>query len=400
MMTRRKMIETTAVGMGAVAMGAMPLAACASQPEAETVSKAGARPEPASANDGSSLFEDAFASDAASKAQSASAPAPSIRMLDMHCDTVDELCMHGLGEYRDGRGAGTLVSNNLQIAADRMGDVAWAQCYAVWTPDECPDISYASWYRHGAAYFKAQMAAYPDVFTQVFDWADVDGILDEGKVAAILTVESARILEEGLDIVDEFVSDGVKIASISWNGVNSMAGGFKSDAGLSDYGRQALAALESAGIVFDVSHLNDAGFWDVEAAATKPYIATHSNSRAMCDTPRNLTDDQFRAIVARGGLVGLNYYQAFIRANWMEGDADTGFDETIAHVEHWLDIEGGQDVIALGGDRDGSDVAPWLAGCETQAEFYRLTVERLGQELADKLFYTNARDFFNRYVKA
>lgn len=318
-----------------------------------------------------------------------------VEVFDMHADTVGPL---GIADYEPylsevgERYHGDLVSNDCQIAAERLGGMRWAQCYAVWTPDDCPSASYHEFYRKGADWFLAQMAAYPDTFGRILDFRDVTAVLDEGKVAAILTVENSVALEEGLQMVDEFAADGVKIAGLTWNGKNVLGSGHKTPEGLTDLGRDYVRRLEECGIVVDVSHLNDAGFWDVAEIATRPFIATHSNARAVCNVPRNLDDDQFRVIVERGGLVGLNFYEGFVHAE----DAAYDFDELIAHVEHWLDL-GGENVIALGSDRDGSTVPDWLADCTTQPHLFDLVCERLGKEIGLKLFSRNAIEFFCRY---
>jgi membrane dipeptidase len=191
--------------------------------------------------------------------------------------------------------------------------------------------------------------------------------------------------------VDEFARDGVLIAGVTWNYKNVLgAGNQYPDVGLTDLGRDYIRALEDHGIVADVSHLNDVGFWDVEAVATKPYIATHSNSRAVCNHPRNLTDDMFAAIMARGGIVGLNLNQGFVR----EGGGAYTFDELAAHVERWLDL-GGEGAIALGSDRDGAWLPSWLADCSSQPYLFERFKERIGKDSAEKLFFKNAMRFFS-----
>lgn len=144
----------------------------------------------------------------------------------------------------------------------------------------------------------------------------------------------------------------------------------------------------------DVSHLNDKGFWELEKVATKPYVATHSNSRAVCDHQRNLTDEQFEAICDRGGIVGLNFTDGFVK----KGGFVYTFDQLADHVEHWLDL-GGEDAVALGSDRDGADIPTWLANCSSQEFLYDGFVNRFGEGVAGKLFYGNAMRFFQQNGK-
>ena len=318
-----------------------------------------------------------------------------ILSFDMHADTVDTLCMHDLEPYSsfdaDDNHEGSLAETDASVSASRMGNVGWAQCYAIWTPDDCPSVSHLEFYRRGAAYFATQMKEHHDRFAWVKKGTGIRSAIERGKVAAILTVENSVALEEGIQVVDEFERDGVLVCGLTWNGLNAVGGGVGTDEGLTDLGREYVAQLESRRMVVDVSHLSDASFWDVEAIVRRPFIATHSNSRAVCGVPRNLTDDQFKAICAHGGLVGLNFHMGFVT----DGGGAYEFDDLVAHVEHWLDLDG-EDCVALGSDRDGSDVPSWLRDCSMQANLYQQFAKRIGEKQTRKLFFDNAANFFAR----
>lgn len=338
----------------------------------------------------------ACASRAQAPASSGEAQNEPLRVFDMHGDTIDQLGMSTHVPYSgfDEKFAGTLASANTQISADRMGNTRWAQCYAIWIPDtegeDKRDIPAIQWYREAVAWFKEQMKEHADRFSQAKKLSEIPAILDEGKVAAVLTVENAACLDEGLEVVDEFANDGVLIAGVTWNFKNALGSGNEyPDTGLTDLGKRYITALEEHSIVADVSHLNEKGFWDVEKIATKPYIATHSNARAVCNHLRNLSDEQFAAIAARGGLVGLNFHEDFVR----EGGGVYTFDELAAHVDHWLSV-GGEDLIALGADRDGANIPTWLADCSSQTYLYERFSDRFGESIARKLFFENALAFF------
>jgi len=320
-----------------------------------------------------------------------------IDSFDMHADTIDVLGMRSHAPYANfnNKFSGDLADTNAQISANRMGGVRWAQCYAIWIPDAegdvQGDIPAIEWYREGVAWFKRQMEEQSDTFTQVRKFSDIPSILDEGKVAAILTVENAACLDAGLEVVDEFERDGVLIAGVTWNYKNVLGSGNEyPDQGLSQLGREYVAALEEHGIVADVSHLNEKGFWELDEIATKPYVATHSNARSVCGHLRNITDEQFGALTARGGVVGLNFHEGFVH----DGGYAYTFDELSAHVDHWLSL-GGEDHIALGSDRDGADVPTWLADCSGQQALFERFEERFGLDVTRKLFYENALRFFS-----
>ncbi len=321
-------------------------------------------------------------------------------VFDLHCDTLDTIAMHDWEPYSGEHPVnhGTLAANDGALAMERTGR-PWAQNYAIWVPNYEYQKDPLGFYRAGAAAFAEQMTLLADVAEQVRDGREVSRVLGQGKVAAMLAVENAAPMDEGgLAMVDEFVRDGVKTVTLTWNGENSLGGGIGSHEGLSAFGREAVAAMERERIVVDCSHLSDESFADLLACAKRPFVATHSNARAICSHPRNLTDEMFRAIADRGGLVGLNYYRAFI-TDRSEGaapaDGEVTFDELAAHVEHWLDL-GGEDVVALGSDFDGADVPAWIDACEKVGDLRARMVERLGEELVEKLFWRNALAFYER----
>ena len=318
-----------------------------------------------------------------------------MRVFDLHCDTIDSLAFASYGAFSDyvqgaARG-GDLAHNAIQLAADRMG-CPWCQCYAVWVPDDLTPfgMNALTFYRAARDWFMAHTTPEGPV-VQVCDARDVEGVLEAGNVAALLTIENGLPLDR-LELVDEIASDGVKMVTLTWNAANPIASGSQAQGGLTTYGREALRALEDRRIVVDVSHLNDESFWDVARAARRPFAASHSNSRAVCGHPRNLTDDQFRAIAERGGIVGLNYHQGFVHESGEKYD----FDQLIAHVEHWLEL-GGEDVIALAADRAGSTIPAWLADCSAQKDLFDQVKQRLGETITRKLFVENALRFLQAY---
>lgn len=150
-------------------------------------------------------------------------------------------------------------------------------------------------------------------------------------------------------------------------------------------------------MVLDVSHLNDECFDEVVAHATRPFVASHSNSRTVCGVKRNLTDDQFRTIRDMGGIVGLNYCSKFLSNDATDKTAaDVTFDQLAAHIEHWLDL-GGENIIALGGDWDGAAVPTFLSDASKMPEFQNMLSRHFGKTVMQKLCSDNALAFFERY---
>lgn len=327
-------------------------------------------------------------------------PLAPTHVFDLHCDTLDMLAMRGFEPYRshglhDGDpGFTDLAHNNAAVSLERMDDYAWCQCFAVWVPDSYRHHDAYDFYVRARDYFYTQIALHADRIEHIRDARQIDDALARGKVAALLTLENSTPINHSVRAVHDLAQDGVKMVTLTWNDRNSIGSGNLTSDGLTTLGREAIRAFEDERIVIDVSHLNRAGFADLLDVVRRPFVASHSNARAVCDHPRNLSDDQFRAIRDMGGLVGLNFYRSFITGRDTR-EADVTFDEFAAHAEHFLDL-GGEDTLALGSDWDGSDVPAWLGRCDTAGELHRLMADRFGAAIADKVFFANARDFFVR----
>ena len=189
--------------------------------------------------------------------------------------------------------------------------------------------------------------------------------LDEalpGQANFLLTIEGGEVFNSGMQTVDAFALWGVRMATIVWNNENSFASPaiMGSDKGLTPQGRGLVARMNKQRMAVDVSHLNIAGVKDVLSLSKAPIIATHSCCRALCDHPRNLTDEQLRAIFDMGGYVGVNFFPMFLRQS-NQADLDTVID----HIDHMASL-GGEKHIGMGSDFDGIETHPTgleHAGC-------------------------------------
>ena len=156
----------------------------------------------------------------------------------------------------------------------------------------------------------------------------------------------------GLGALEALFRLGVRAMGLVWNHRNQLAEGVSDDtgSGLTSLGRRVVQAMEEWGMIVDVSHLNDAGFWDVDRITRRPFIASHSNPRALSAHPRNLTDSQIKALAARGGVMGINFHGPFsARA--------AGLDDVIAHIDYIASLIGIAHV-GLGSDFDGIPEGP------------------------------------------
>ena len=216
---------------------------------------------------------------------------------------------------------------------------------------------------------------------------EIDRAAADGVAAALLSIEGAELLDCDIRRLDTAYDWGVRLLNPVWNYANRLSGSNaqQPEQGLTAYGRDFLQRMEELSIYVDVSHLSDAGFWDVVRLSRRPVVASHSNSRAVCPHRRNLTDDMFRAIRDSGGVAGLNYYQHFV------GD-DPTMEGLVRHVEHFLELDGERS-LCLGGDMDGCELlAGGMRGLEDVPLLWQALADRgYPQSLLEDLFWNNLR---------
>lgn len=265
-----------------------------------------------------------------------------MRVFDGHCDTI-------LRAYQDGRG---LRKNMGHLDLTRMAaHGSWAQFFALfWDRGEMPPASEESlWDVFQAEYriFSRELERNSDTLAFCRTAGEIEQAWAEGKQAALLSVEGAELLGCDLQKLELAYGLGVRAVNLTWNYENGLSGSNAQspEKGLSKQGRAFVEKMQELGMLVDVSHLSDPGFWDVLELAKKPVFASHSNSRAVCSHTRNLTDEQFTAIIGNHGVVGLNMCDLFL-------GPDPELDTAVAHIEHWLEL-GGEKNISLGGDWDG-----------------------------------------------
>jgi membrane dipeptidase len=234
--------------------------------------------------------------------------------------------------------------------------------------------------------------ARPDALRLCRSAAEIARAEADGAIAAVMHLEGADGVDRDLDLLHVLHAAGLRSLGPVWSRPNAFGAGvpFRHGRGpdigpgLTEDGRRLARACADLRIILDLSHLNEAGFWDAAAAYDGPLVATHSNAHALCPATRNLTERQLAAIAERGGVVGLNFAVKFLRA---DGAADpaTPLDVAVAHLAHLVERlgEGG---VALGSDFDGAltpqalggaDGLPALAAAMRAAEFGDALVDRI-----------------------
>jgi membrane dipeptidase len=191
--------------------------------------------------------------------------------------------------------------------------------------------------------------------------ACLDGVGDgDGSLAAVLHFEGAEAIDPGLERLARFHDAGLRSLGLTWSRPNAFGNGTPfgfpgspdQGPGLTDAGRALVRACNELRIVVDLAHLNERGFWDVAGLSDAPLVVSHSNAHALCPSPRNLTDDQLRAVGESGGVVGINFCVAFVREDGAD-DPDTPLSAVAAHAAHVAEVAG-LEAVALGSDFDGA----------------------------------------------
>lgn len=195
-------------------------------------------------------------------------------------------------------------------------------------------------------------------------WQKVNSPLEaeDGKVKILLSVEGGEIFEGNPARVQEFYERGVRMAALTWNNENEIGFPAKggSREGIKPQGWEILKEMARLRMAADTSHLNEAGFWDLIDRHSQPPMASHSCAKALCDHFRNLSDDQIRAMVKRGGWIGVNFYPYFLRS-----DGQATVEDIVCHIDHMCQL-GAQKHVGFGSDFDGIGCTP--VGCESPAK--------------------------------
>jgi membrane dipeptidase len=202
--------------------------------------------------------------------------------------------------------------------------------------------------------FHQMLERSPEVI-KVTTYEDAVKAKEANATAALLAIEGGEALEGSLSTLRMLYKLGLRSLGLTWNQRNRIAEGVGdcvSGGGLTVFGRELIAEMNKLGIVVDVSHLSEPGYWDVIKYSSKPIIASHSNAKAICDHPRNLTDEQIKALAENGGVMGMNFCKPFVKSGEKVVLADM-----LDHVDHIVNLVG-PDHVGIGSDFDGITFAP------------------------------------------
>lgn len=321
-----------------------------------------------------------------------------MKYVDMHCDTITNL-------YREN---GALRKNDLHIDIEKMekGECL-LQNFAVFTylPKQDSAFTWAA-----IDYYYRQLEANKDKIRAVYTYDDILKNEEEGLISGLLTLEEGAVIDGDLKNLERYYDAGVRMIALTWNFENGI--GYpnftpskdsnedilrKTDKehGLTDFGIEYVRKMEELGMIVDVSHLSDKGFYDVLKYTTKPFVASHSNARAVCSVARNLDDEMIKLLAQRGGVMGLNYCSAFIEEN---DEGYTSIEGMVKHIRHIADV-GGIDCIGLGSDFDGIESRLEIKDASGLPKLYEALKKYFSEEEIEKIFYKNVLRVYKEVLK-
>ena len=322
-----------------------------------------------------------------------------MKVLDMHCDTVSVLL-----EQRRAGAEISLRKNEGHLDLLRMKDSGYLlQNFALFVDsgsgrDPWEEVCALQ------ALYQEELAKNEDLIAPVLKYKDIEENQAQGKLSALITVEEGAVCKGEVEKLRKLYEMGVRMMTLTWNHPNeigfpnldSVRSGEKDFLYIADYqngltgrGREMVAAMEELGMIVDVSHLSDAGFYDVLECTKKPFVASHSNARSICRCVRNLTDDMLQKLAERGGCTGLNYCPDFLK-EVPYGEKNPGTVAAIVeHAKHIVNVAG-IEVLGLGSDFDGIEGHAELKGVQSMELLWEaLHQSGFTQGQLDKIFYQN-----------
>ena len=310
-------------------------------------------------------------------------------VFDLHCDTALALLGETVNE------AGSLRKNELHIDLERASSLGgYAQCFACFTTpamEKWHGVSPVVVFERELATIQREVDKNKDLISIVYSAEEIEENQAAGKMSAILTLEGTAGIGYDPELLTDIQAIGFRIASLGWNEKNPLTGSHVTGGGLTDQGREFVKEAQRLGILIDVSHISDEGFWDMMKVTQAPIVATHSNSRSVWNNSRNLTDDMFRAIVETGGVAGYNACADFTGEN---PTVDTICD----HIFRFMELDPTGKHIALGGDLDGVSKMPeGFNGVQSWPVLAQRLMERgLSEETVMDIYWNNVLGVMKR----
>lgn len=320
-----------------------------------------------------------------------------MKYIDMHCDTITAL-------YKSN---GDLLHNDLHNDLKKMKDgECMLQNFAIFTDISSEDSSFT---KNSIEYYYKQLDKNKDLIRPVYTYEDILNNDRNGLISSLLTLEEGSVIDGDLSNLDWYYKQGVRMITLTWNYPNGIGHpNFVYDEsqykdrlhqinekdGLTDFGIEYVRRMSELGIIVDVSHLSDKGFYDVLEYTNRPFVASHSNARSLCNVGRNLSDDMIRKLSDRGGVTGLNFCSAFIKDN---NERYTSIEGMVEHIRYIVNV-GGIDCIGLGSDFDGIHNELEIKNASGLPRLYEALRKYFSEEDIEKIFYKNVLRVYKEFL--
>lgn len=325
-----------------------------------------------------------------------------MKYIDLHCDTLAKAWM----QKKDTM---THLEHTMVDIEKMQKSGASAQFFAMFLPQkqgaewrdlkETEDL--AELMERMYAIYRNTLRECSSVLAPAYGYEDLLRNQKEGKISSFLTMENGVLADGKIENIRRFYEMGVRLITLTWNDPNCLGFPHSPDPaqmrrGLTPFGREAVAFMEELGILVDVSHLSDAGFYDTADILKKPFVASHSNCRALCGATRNLTDDMIRVLAEHGGVAGINFEPTFLEENGTVSRVERMCD----HVEHLIQC-GGVECVGIGTDFDGIEGNFEISDCtKIELLFNALHRRGMGEDTIEKIAYTNTARVIRDVMKA
>lgn len=279
--------------------------------------------------------------------------------IDLHCDTLKR------AECSDYKGS-LMESTYTMVDFDRLKKGgAMGQFFAIFLPapedfhkEGIPYTDDDSYIERCVRNLKGFIEENPNMAILAEKGTCIKDSWKDGKISSFLTLEDGRSVNGSFEKLIHYHNMGIRLITMTWNYENCFGYPNSTDSsimnqGLKPFGKEAIEAMNELGILVDVSHLSDGGFWDVAKISKKPFVASHSNCRNLTNHPRNLTDDMIHALADKGGIAGLNFCPLFLSDKVVhKGEFTSRIEDMVRHLNH-MKNKGGEDYPAIGSDFDG-----------------------------------------------
>lgn len=305
-----------------------------------------------------------------------------MKLIDLHCDTMSKII---ISEKETG-----LKENDFQVDLKKLLKAdSLAQFFALYIDIEEKD-NYFEYCLEMLDRFYQELKKNNEKIAIARNYEEMMQNERNGKISAFLTIEEGGILKGKLYNLRNFYRLGVRLITLTWNYPNQIGyPNYKKEymtKGLTPFGKDVVREMNRLGMIIDVSHLSDQGFFDVASISTKPFIASHSNARSVRNHPRNLTDEMIKILAEKGGVMGINFC-----ANFLGNNAVSRIEDIVVHIKHIRKV-GGIDVIAIGSDYDGINCQLEICNIgEMNKLLNALEKNGFSSEEIEKIFFKNAK---------